>query len=137
MDYLDYLESTDGTQFQDFGVAHFLEQSQENERQRLKEELERISRQLEERDQIHREVLDELGSKLDWYTGRLEILYKQSRGKNGKRKKLKTQIKEFYREIREEKQSHWRDRQELEKERRELIRDLDQLEDTGMIFELL
>lgn len=137
MDYLDYLESPDDTLFQDFDVADFLERSQESERQRLEEELKRISRQLEERDRINREVLDELESKLDWYTNRLETLYKQSRGKNGKREKLKMQIEEFYREIREEKQSRWRDRQELEKERRELIRDLDQLEDTGMVFELL
>jgi len=129
VDYLDYLESTDGTQFQDFDVADFLEQSQKNERQRLKKELELINRQLEERDRIHQETLDELESKLDWYTDRLEILYKQSRGKNEKREKLKTQIKEFYREIREEKQSHWRDRQELEQDRRDIIRELNELED--------
>lgn len=129
MDYLDYLEPTDSTQFQDFNVADFLEQSQKNERQRLKKELELINRQLEERDRIRRETLDELESKLDWYTDRLETLYKQSRGKNERREKLKTQIKEFYREIREEKQSHWRDRQELEQDRRDTIRELNELED--------
>ena len=120
--------------FQGFDVADFLERSQENERQRLEEELERINRQLEERDRIHREVLDEPESKLDWYTDRLETLYKQSREKNGKREKLKTQIEEFYREIREEKQSHWRDRQELEKKRRELIRELEETEEPILDF---
>ena len=120
--------------FQGFDVANFLERSQESERQRLEEELERINRQLEERDRIHREVLDELESKLDWYTDRLETLYKQSREKNGKREKLKTQIEEFYREIREEKQSHWRDRQELEKRRRELIRELEETEEPILDF---
>ena len=134
MDYLDYLESPDDTLFQGFDVADFLERSQESERQRLEEELERINRQLEERDRIHREVLDELESKLDWYTDRLETLYKQSREKNGKREKLKTQIEEFYREIREEKQSHWRDRQELEKKRRELIRELEETEEPILDF---
>jgi len=134
VDYLDYLESPDDTLFQGFDVADFLERSQENERQRLEEELERINRQLEERDRIHREVLDEPESKLDWYTDRLETLYKQSREKNGKREKLKTQIEEFYREIREEKQSHWRDRQELEKKRRELIRELEETEEPILDF---
>jgi len=129
VDYLDYLESTNGTQFQNFDVTDFLEQSQKNERQRLKEELELINRQLEERDRIHQETLDELESKLDWYTDRLETLYKQSRGKNEKREKLKTHIKELYREIREEKQSRWCDRQELEQDRRDMIRELNELED--------
>ena len=53
-------------------LDRFLEENQENQRQRLETELERIQDQLDRRDEINEEVLDELGSKLDWYLERLE-----------------------------------------------------------------
>ncbi|MFB6199856.1 MAG: hypothetical protein ABEJ83_03180 [Candidatus Nanohaloarchaea archaeon] len=121
-DYFDYDE------FQNFDVERFLEESQEQERQRLESELERIKDQLEEREIIHREVIEELNSKKDWYVDQLETLYQRSQGKiSGERDRLRNRINEIYREFREEKRSRWRDRQELEKERRELIRRLEEL----------
>lgn len=68
MDYFDYSSDLDD-------VEEFLERSQKNEGRRLEEELERIDNQLEERDRIHQEVLDELESKPDWYLDRLKTVY--------------------------------------------------------------
>lgn len=115
-----------------FDVDEFLEQSNENERQRLENELQRIEDQLIERDQLHKETLGELESKKAWYTERLETLYKQSRGTTGERKKLKSRIEEFYQRIRKEKRSRWRDRQELELERQEVLRALEELDDDSL-----
>lgn len=115
--------------FWDFDIEQFLEQSQENERQRLEQELERIDEQLEERDKIHEQTIRELESKLEWYKDRLQKLYKQSRGRHGKRGELKNQIQRFYRLIREEKQRSWKDRQRLEERRSEKIRELSELDD--------
>lgn len=129
MDFFDYET--------DFEIEEFLERSKEQEQKRLEEEVERIEEQLEERDRLHYELLDELESKLDWYLDELRILYKQRRGKTGRRDEIKTRIREFYSEIQGEKRSHWRDRQELEQERRELLSEMSELDDTGEIFDLL
>ena len=66
MDYFDYLEPETG----DFDVEEFLEQSQEDQKQRLEEELERIQDQLEQRERLHDEIIKELKSKRDWYLQR-------------------------------------------------------------------
>ena len=95
-----------------------------------------IEEQLERRDEVHEEIVDELESKLDWYKDRLESLYKQSRGRNGEREQLKQRISSFYRQLREEKQQHWRGRQELEQERRDLLRELNENEETEFLENL-
>lgn len=96
MDYLD-----------DLDIGELLEESNQRQQQRLEEEPERIEQQLSRRDQVHREIVNELESKLDWYKDRLEALYKQKTEKTGERKELKNQITSFYRQLREEKQQHW------------------------------
>ena len=128
MDYFDYSQELT----EDFDIESFLEESQQQEKRRLNQELERIREQLENRESIHWETLDELESKLDWYTDRLETLRKRSFGKGEEKQRLKQQIKEFYRKIREEKRQHWHDRQKLEKERRELLRELDEVDSQNL-----
>jgi len=123
VDYFDYSQELT----EDLDIESFLEESQEQQKQRLNQELERISEQLEKRESIHQETLNELESKLDWYIERFETLRKRSFGNEEEKQRLKQQIKEFYREIRQEKQQRWRDRQELEKERRQLLRDLEEI----------
>ena len=51
-----------------------------------------MEEQLEQRVEVHEEIVDELESKLDWYKERLESLYNQRRGRNSKREQLKQQI---------------------------------------------
>lgn len=116
---MDYLRN-------DWDLDQFLEENQENQRHRLETELERIQDQLERRDEINEEVLDELGSKLDWYLERLEDEYRTHGSSNVD--ELKSEIKRFYSLIRDEKQQHWNDKQRLERERRELLRELNELE---------
>ena len=110
----------------DWDLDQFLEENQGNQRQRLETELERIQDQLDRRDEINEEVLDELGSKLDWYLERLEDEYHTHGSSNVD--ELKSEIKRFYSLIRDEKQQHWTDKQRLERERRELLRELNELE---------
>ena len=126
------MEYRENNSFWDFDIEEFLEESQRSEKQRLEKELERISEQLENREEIHQEALDELESKLDWYKDRLEKLYKQGRGRKGERGELKNQIQKFYQSIREEKQRCWKDRQRLEERRSEKLRELAELEDTPL-----
>lgn len=117
-----------------FDVDEFLEHSQIQERQRLEKESERIERQLDRRDQVHDEIVEELESQLDWYIDRLEKLYKQMRGKDGEREHLKSRIDEFYMELRKEKRDCWMDKVDLEKELREVKQELKELEDGESLY---
>lgn len=107
-----------------------MERSQESEKQRLEQELEHIREQLENREKLHQEVTEKLKSKQDWYVERLEKLYERGIGKHGKRQGLKNRIEEIYQAIRKEKRSHWQDQQQLEKDRREILREIEELENT-------
>ena len=122
MDYFDYGESSS------FDVEEFLEKSQEQERQCLEKELDGIEEQLESREEIHQETLDELESKLNWYITRLNQLYKRGTGKQGERDRSKQVIDQLYKSIREEKRSNWLDQQELQSERRKVLRELEELD---------
>ena len=112
---------------QGFDVEEFLDESQELEEARLEDALEEVNKQLERRKELHEETVCELESKLEWYIDRLERLYKQSRGRGGRRERLKSKIEGFYEDIREENLRNWRDRQELERQRRELLQSLDEV----------
>jgi hypothetical protein len=122
VEYFDYGESQALNSISDFDVEEFLKESEQRDRERLTEELERIDDLLEEREMIHEDAVTELESKLDWYIERLEDLYR--RGLDRDKDELKQRIEEFYQEIREQERKHWLDRQELEKERRKLEKEL-------------
>jgi trichohyalin len=123
MEYFEY-----GEKDFDFDVEEFLRDSQEQQEDRLEAELERIEQQLEERETIFEQHRGDLESKLNWYLDRLEQAYKTT----GDVDELKEKVTEFYELLREERVRHWRDKQELEKERREMLRELDELEETDI-----
>lgn len=136
MDEYDYAEQdslVDRLQSWDIDINEVLEGPHESAEERLAQELERIEQQLEARDAVKDEIVDELEFKVEWYTDRLESLYKTGRGrKNGKRERLQDRIEPFYGELREEQRKHWRDRQELEQERRDLFRELSEMKDESL-----
>jgi len=136
MDDYDYAERdglVDRLQAWEININDVLEESQESAAERLAKELERIEQQLEARGTVHEEIVDELEFKVEWYTDRLESLYTTGRGrKDGKRERLQNRIEAFYQELRDEHRGHWRDRQKLEQERREIIRELTELGDMSL-----
>ena len=141
MDYFDYSESHEdffdqGAGSWELDVEEFLEQSQQQERQKLQQELQRIGRQLDRREGLHEETVSELESKVEWYSDRLEQLRNQFSGKHGEREKLKDRIQAFYTELRREKRNNWRDRQELEQERREILRELTDVKMDDLLSDL-
>lgn len=133
VEYFDY-DADWGSEFtrNDVDIEDLLEQSEQREKERLERELDRIETQLEERDRIHEEAINELEPKLHWYIDRLETLYTRGGGNQEEREHLKSRITELYRVIREEKTSRWRDRRELEHERRELLRAIEEVEDSDL-----
>jgi len=137
-DYAEDREETAGVfetaaGWDDRDVAAFLESSQESERQRLEQALDRIEHQLAERDAIHEAVVDDLEWTLEQYTDRLHTLYSRNTGKHdGSQERLQDRIKEFSQELWNEHREHWRDRQALEQERREVRRELRELDDDAL-----
>ena len=142
MDYFDYSEDSgdlfdQGVDSWEWDVEEFLQQSQQQERQKLQQELQRIGRQLDRREGLHEETVSELESKVEWYSDRLEQLRNQFSGKHGEREKLKDRIQAFYTELRREKRNNWRDRQELEQERGEILRELTDVKMDDLLSDLL
>ena len=139
MDYFDYPEAqpetSEGTTDWDLDIEKFLGQSQDLERQRLKEELQRIDQQLERREEIQDKTVDELESMIEWYKERLIKQYK--RNSTNQIEALKQRIREFYRELREEHRHSWRDQQQLQQERRNLLRELRELGDDDLPSDIL
>mgnify|MGYP000291897140 FL=1 len=137
MEYREYWEDLD-LPSSGFSVEEFLREEQQNEEERLEQELERLESLLEERREIHSETVEELESKLDWYVERLEELYHGFGGvEEGKKERLKSKIDGFYSELRSEKRQQWRDRIELEMEVREVEQALEELSDEDDLWKLL
>jgi len=124
VEYFEY----DATFDDELDVERFLRESASQQEQRLEQELARIDEQLSERAEIFEAHVSELESKLEWYVERLETAYRQRREPED----LKQRIEEFYQLLRQERVKHWRDKQELEQERRELLRELDELSDADL-----
>jgi DNA repair exonuclease SbcCD ATPase subunit len=118
-------------------VEDLVEESLQGEESRLRESLERVDELLEERKGLRERHVDELGSKLDWYVDRLETLYRRPGTGREEIEELKQRIESIYDSLRDERRSAWRDRQELEAERRELLRELRQLEEDQDIVDWL
>ena len=132
--YFDYVTDTQGLldqldSWDDVDVDAWLEQSQESREERLEQELAEIREQLEGRDELHGRIVDEL----EWYVDRLEKLYTHGIGRtDGKRERLQDQIEAFYREWRREQREHWQDRQQLEQERRAVLREVEAATDESV-----
>lgn len=124
MKYFEYDDSPDDK----LDIERFLQDSTARQEERLEQELTRIEEQLSEREEIFEAHRSELESKLDWYIERLETAYRQHRDPE----ELKQRIEKFYRLLRQERVKHWRDTQELEQERRELLRELEELSDANL-----
>jgi len=105
-----------------FDVEEFLEQSQKREQKQIERKLDRVDKLLEERERIHEDAVTELESKLDWYIERLEDLYRT--GLNEGKDELKQRIEQFYAELRELERKQWLDTRELELQREEIEKEL-------------
>lgn len=114
----------------DVDVDELLEQARGSKRERLDQELDRIREQLDGRDTIHEEIVDELEFRVAVYSDKLRSLYKTSWGKpDEKRLRLKNRIEEFRAQLRRESREHWQDVQELEEVRRDVLRELEEMDD--------
>lgn len=134
MEYFDYDAAAEffleRSHSDDIDVKRLLEWSQQSESERIEHELDRIKRELEEREVIHQTTVEELERKVDRCTEQLQALYTGfSRIDEEKRIRFKTEIASLYQELRRERRQNWQDRQSLHQERRALLRELEEVEE--------
>lgn len=114
-------------------IEELLERSRESERKQLEAELSSIDQQLQSREDLRDQIIDDVESKLDWYVERLDLLQQRSQGKHGEREQVKARIESLYESLRTERRAHWCDRQTLLSDRRDARRELRALEQTDLL----
>jgi transposase len=122
----------------DINATEILEQSRATQQDVLQRELERIEDRLEERNRLYRDVRDDLTTQIKRY--RNELQHARSRpfgGNEARREELKDTIEGLSVELRQERRDHWMDRQRLEQERRDVLRQLDRIVEDDVIEDLL
>lgn len=118
----------------DVDVDELLQVEQQEEQERLEQEIGRLDELQDERAEIHSENISELESKLKWYVDRLERGYKQVWSRE-RLSCLKTKIEDLYSELRRERRIQWKDRLELELELVEVQRALQESKAEDRVLE--
>ncbi|MDZ7688601.1 MAG: hypothetical protein U5J64_07765 [Halobacteriales archaeon] len=117
-------------------IERLLQKSQTGERQRLEKKLQEIDRHLEKRRSIHGDIINDLDHRIEEYEEELRVQKRQFHGptETDRLEELLSELKEKRQERRLE---HWRDIQELEQERRQLLFELEELEDAENLISYL
>lgn len=123
---------------EDIDATEILEQSRGTQQDVLQRELDRIEEQLAKRDRLYREVRDDLTTRIKRYRNELQQARSRPFGGNeARREELKDKIEGLSVELRQERRDHWMDRQRLEQERRDVLRQLDRIVEDDVIDDLL
>lgn len=129
----DYLDPAGDDSWEE--INKLLERSTQGQRERLERELDRIYRQLEQRDELYEEAVERIELQIKRYAKKLRQMYGRPFGGNPeKRQSLREELADLYGELRVEHRHHWRDRQELEQERRAVLRRLEEVADSEQLF---
>lgn len=103
-------------------VDEMLEELEENEKQRLEDELAEVESVLEDREKVHDSLIEELDQEIRVQKNRL------ASAPNRDQPRIRDRLEELYRERREELRSSWRDCESWLEKKLELERQLDELE---------
>ena len=111
-------------------VDELLEESRRRQENRLKQHLEEIKEQIRERNQVYEKYMEVLESRIKVHQER-----KDSAG-NVRRpfeEEVLAKLEDLYESLRGEMREKWRDIQELEREKREIEKELDELKDAELL----
>lgn len=115
----------------DLNLEAFLTDAQKQERKRIKTALDQVERELQHRTQIYEEAVAELEDALQDEVDRLERLQRPSIPAD-RILHQKRQVRGCEQQLHDQRRSHWQDREQLERERRRLQRELSELQDTDL-----
>lgn len=114
-------------------VQAFLQDSVDEQQQRLEMELERIYEQLDSRREVHEEAVDRIESKISEYVKELnKELNRPFAGREEHRRELREKIGSLYDDLSAARTRFWNDVQRLEREKREVLLQIDEVEDEDL-----
>ncbi|MFC4550221.1 MULTISPECIES: hypothetical protein [Halorussus] len=108
-----------------------LMESERQEQNRIETELDQVETLLQHRTEIHEQTIDQLEIGLQDEQTRLNRLQRPSIPMD-RILSQKRRVRELEQQLHEQRQLHWSDREQLERERRRLHRELAELEDTDL-----
>lgn len=116
----------------DTDLEAILTEARDQERNRIETALEQIDQQLQERNKIHDQTVESFQQALRDERDRLERVSQPSTPAD-RIQEQRRRIHELEQQLHEQRRAHWRDRESLESERRQLRRNLAELEDTDLL----
>lgn len=111
-------------------VEEFLEESRRRQEQRLKQHLQEIKEQIRERHEVYEKYMEVLENRISVHQDR------KSDAGNVRRpfeEEVLSKLEDLYESLRGEMREKWRDIQELEREKREVEKELDELKDAELL----
>lgn len=139
MEYFDYeAASASGDAGESWEeIKELLEESEQRQKERLAQEILLIGRQLERQGEINEKTVDGIVRQIEQCVEELRQIYRGPfGGDKDASKEVEERLAELYAELRNVYRQRWIDRQGLEKELRDIIRRLNEMDDEN-ISELL
>lgn len=123
--------SDDGSEKTEWsGLDSLLEESRRRQENRLRQHLQEIEKQIQERNQVYEKYIENLEDRIKVHDNRLDGAGNVNRPFEGD---VLDDLEDLYESLRGEIREKWRDIQELEREKREIEKELDELKDAELL----
>lgn len=123
--------SGDGSENTDWNdVDSLLEQSRRRQENRLRQHLQDIKKQIQERHSIYEKYIEILEDRIQTHQDRKD---KAGHVNRPFEEEVLAKLEDLYESLRGEMREKWRDIQELEREKREIEKELDELKDAELL----
>lgn len=125
-----YLSGERSENFEWDDVDELLEESRRRQENRLKQHLQEVKEQIRERHEVYEKYMEVLENRIEVHQDR------KSDAGNVRRpfkEEVLAKLEDLYESLRGEMREKWRDIQELEREKREIEKELDELKDAELL----
>jgi len=112
-------------------VEALLSETQKREKERITAELEQIDRQLQRRESIKEQTVDQLTDRLQEEQDRLHRMKRPFKPEK-QLAEQKQRVKDIEQALQQTRRSYWQDTEQLRRDRRHLRRELDELTDVDL-----
>lgn len=128
-----YLSEDGSENFEWDDVDSLLEESRRRQEQRLQEHLQEIETQIRERNEVYEKYIGNLEDRIKVHKDRMQEAADTSKPF---KEEVLAKLEDLYESLRGEMREKWRDVQKLEREKREIEKELDELKDAELLDSL-
>lgn len=129
----EYLSEDGSEDFEWDDVDSLLEESRRRQEQRLQEHLQEIEDQVRERNKVYEKYIGNLEDRIKVHKDRMQEAADTSKPF---KEEVLSKLEDLYESLRGEMREKWRDVQKLEREKREIEKELDELKDAELLDSL-